>query len=102
MRTSAIPHLPHLLHPGAAVPWVIAAVVLGVIGRWLWVRARAAWSPEGASLWRVLGGLVLLVAFASGVDGLYAFSPLVFAIGALGLSLYVLKVVLDLLGRMDI
>ena len=42
MRISA--QLPHLLHPGAAVPWGIAAVVLGVVGGWLWVRSRAGWS----------------------------------------------------------
>jgi hypothetical protein len=78
------------------VPWGIATVVLGVVGAWLWVRSRAAWSsPEGALLWRFLGGVVLLGAFATGIEGLYAISPLFFVAGVLGVSLFVLKALLS-------
>jgi hypothetical protein len=73
MATSTLPTVLRV-HPGAALPWAIAFVLLAVAAAYLWATSRTTW-PRDREIWLKIASVFTGVcAAATAVTALYAFS----------------------------
>jgi hypothetical protein len=70
-------------HLAAALPWLIAAVVLAVLAGCLWGASRSTWSREREILLKIGSVFVAFGVFTTAVVGLYALSHVLLVLAIL-------------------